>query len=185
MMALYSVSSRMRMSLKFSHTHKTDELQVICKIHMRSGVPMRLISAPVGTSEKVGHIGWQAPSYGVTLKTRTCVASRQGVVSRAGMGGGVVERPTLPGLTPNKEQQRKRPPIYKVLLHNDDYNKREYVVQVLLKVVEGYTVEDALNVMQEAHIHGMAVVIECSQEKAEETCEGIRNSGLLCTIEPR
>jgi len=72
-----------------------------------------------------------------------------------------------------------------VLLHNDDYNKREYVVQVLLKVVEGYTVEDALNVMQEAHIHGMAVVIECSQEKAEETCEGIRNSGLLCTIEPR
>ncbi|WPT13254.1 ATP-dependent Clp protease adapter protein CLPS1 [Picochlorum sp. SENEW3] len=152
---------------------------------MRSGVPMRLISAPVGTSEKVGHIGWQARSYGVTLKTRTCVASRQGVVSRAGMGGGVVERPTLPGLTPNKEQQRKRPPIFKVLLHNDDYNKREYVVQVLLKVVEGYTVEDALNVMQEAHIHGMAVVIECSQEKAEETCEGIRNSGLLCTIEPR
>jgi ATP-dependent Clp protease adaptor protein ClpS len=98
--------------------------------------------------------------------------------------GGVLDRPTLPGLKPRKNRQKKRPPIYKVLLHNDDYNKREYVVQVLLKVVDGFSVEDALNVMQEAHQYGLALVTECSQDRAEEICENIRRSGLISTIEP-
>ena len=107
------------------------------------------------------------------------------VAGAVGAGGDVLDRPTvLPG-EPQTRRRRKRPPIYKVLLHNDDYNKREYVVQVLLKHVEGYTVEDALNVMREAHLHGIALVIECSQDKAEETCEAIRLCGLICTIEPR
>lgn len=83
-----------------------------------------------------------------------------------------------------KDTKRKKPPIYKVLLHNDDYNRREYVVQVLLKVVDGYTVEDALNVMMEAHQYGLALVTECSQERAEEICADIRRSGLISTIEP-
>jgi ATP-dependent Clp protease adapter protein ClpS len=42
----------------------------------------------------------------------------------------------------------KKPPIYKVLLHNDNFNRREYVVKVLLKVVDGLGVDDAVNVMQ-------------------------------------
>jgi ATP-dependent Clp protease adaptor protein ClpS len=46
-----------------------------------------------------------------------------------------------------------KPPLYKVLLHNDNSNKREYVVKVLLKVVDGLTVDDAVNVMNEAHIN--------------------------------
>jgi hypothetical protein len=32
-----------------------------------------------------------------------------------------------------KQKQTVRPPNYRVLLHNDSLNKREYVVQVLLK----------------------------------------------------
>lgn len=43
---------------------------------------------------------------------------------------------------------KRKPPIYKVLLHNDNFNRREYVVKVLLKIVEGMTVDDAVNVMQ-------------------------------------
>ena len=39
-----------------------------------------------------------------------------------------------------------------MLLHNDNSNKREYVVKVLLKVVDGLTVDDAVNVMNEAHL---------------------------------
>lgn len=42
----------------------------------------------------------------------------------------------------------KKPPIYKVMLHNDNYNRREYVVKVLMKVVDSITVDDAVNVMQ-------------------------------------
>jgi hypothetical protein len=46
-------------------------------------------------------------------------------------------------------------------------------------------VEDALNVMREAHEYGLALVCECAQDKAEETCESLRLCGLICTIEPR
>jgi hypothetical protein len=34
------------------------------------------------------------------------------------------------------------------MLHNDNYNRREYVVKILLKTIEGLTVDDAVNVMQ-------------------------------------
>lgn len=37
------------------------------------------------------------------------------------------------------------------------------MVQVLLKVVDGTTVDDAVNIMQEAHINGLAMVTQCSQ----------------------
>jgi ATP-dependent Clp protease adaptor protein ClpS len=33
------------------------------------------------------------------------------------------------------------------MLHNDNYNRREYVVKVLLKVVKGMTVDDAVQAM--------------------------------------
>lgn len=46
-----------------------------------------------------------------------------------------------------KQSSKKRPPMYKVLLHNDNNNRREYVVKVLLKVVDGLTMDDAINVM--------------------------------------
>jgi ATP-dependent Clp protease adaptor protein ClpS len=46
---------------------------------------------------------------------------------------------------------------------NDNYNKREYVVKVLLKVVDGFTVNDAMVVMQEAHETGVALVVTCPQ----------------------
>ncbi len=34
------------------------------------------------------------------------------------------------------------------MLHNDDFNRREYVVKVLIKVLDNFTVEDAINCMQ-------------------------------------
>ena len=51
------------------------------------------------------------------------------------------------GAANRTETNRRKPPIYKVLLHNDNYNRREYVVKILLKIVEGMTVDDAVNVM--------------------------------------
>lgn len=32
-----------------------------------------------------------------------------------------------------------------------------------MKVVDGTTVDDAVNIMQEAHVNGMALVTQCSQ----------------------
>ena len=42
---------------------------------------------------------------------------------------------------------RERPPNYRLLLHNDDFNVREYVVQVLLKVVPVISIDIAVSVM--------------------------------------
>ncbi len=72
----------------------------------------------------------------------------------------------------------------KTCTDNDNYNRREYVVKVLVKVVEGYTVDDAIEVMQEAHESGVAMVIAGPQDEAERYCEGLRLNGLSSTIEP-
>lgn len=53
-----------------------------------------------------------------------------------------------PGFSDRGATKRKKPPIYRVMLHNDTFNRREYVVSVILKVVDGYTVDEAVNVMQ-------------------------------------
>lgn len=75
-------------------------------------------------------------------------------------------------------------PPYRVMLHNDNMNKREYVVQVLMKVIPGMTVDNAVNIMQEAHVNGLAVVIVCGQADAEEHCQQLRGNGLYSSIEP-
>ncbi len=79
---------------------------------------------------------------------------------------------------------RKLAPRYRVLLHNDDHNSMEYVVQVLMKTVPSVTQPQAVSIMMEAHNSGMALVITCAQEHAEFYCETLKTHGLISTIEP-
>jgi ATP-dependent Clp protease adaptor protein ClpS len=79
---------------------------------------------------------------------------------------------------------RKHAPRYKVLLHNDDFNAMEYVVQVLMQTVASLTQPQAVSIMMEAHTNGMALVITCAQEHAEFYCESLKMHGLSSTIEP-
>ena len=79
---------------------------------------------------------------------------------------------------------RKLAPRYRVLLHNDDYNSMEHVVQVLMKTVPSVTQPQAVSIMMEAHNSGMALVITCAQEHAEFYCETLKTHGLISTIEP-
>lgn len=83
-----------------------------------------------------------------------------------------------------RSTSRKLAPRYKVLLHNDDYNAMEYVVQVLLTTVPNLTQPQAVSIMMEAHTNGLALVITCAQEHAEFYCETLKNHGLISTIEP-
>ncbi|CAK8534176.1 unnamed protein product [Lathyrus sativus] len=113
------------------------------------------------------------------------------VATGLGQGGGVLEKPpTIETTSPGRESEfdlrksRKTSPPYRVMLHNDNYNKREYVVQVLMKVIPGMTVDIAVNIMQEAHYNGLAVVIICAQVDAEDHCTQLRGNGLLSSIEP-
>lgn len=79
---------------------------------------------------------------------------------------------------------RKLAPRYRVLLHNDEFNSMEYVVQVLLTTVPNLTQPQAVSIMMEAHTNGKALVITCAQEHAEFYCETLKNHGLTSTIEP-
>lgn len=79
---------------------------------------------------------------------------------------------------------RKLAPRYRVLLHNDDHNSMEHVVQVLMKTVPSLTQPQAVDIMMEAHVSGVALVITCAQEHAEFYCETLCSNGLSSTIEP-
>ncbi|GIL68826.1 hypothetical protein Vafri_22057 [Volvox africanus] len=150
--------------------------------------PPPVIVAPRAPSSDVAALprtpcwGLRRASFGTTSRlpqtTRSCVRMRAG-------GPGLLDSPTITS-QPEQGTERvyKRPPIYKVFLHNDNYNKREYVVKVLLKVVQEISVDDAVTVMQEAHETGVALVVACPQENAERYCEGLRLNGLTSTIEP-
>jgi ATP-dependent Clp protease adaptor protein ClpS len=79
-------------------------------------------------------------------------------------------------------RQRILPP-YKVILHNDDHNAQDYVVQSLRKSVPGMSLARAAAIMWEAHTSGKAVVIACPLELAELYQQRLISFGLTATIE--
>ena len=85
---------------------------------------------------------------------------------------------------PKSSTVRKPMPMYKVLLHNDDHNPMEYVVEVLVKTIPAMTPQQAFDIMMEAHTSGMALVIVVNQEHAEFYKQQLQMHGLTSTIEP-
>jgi ATP-dependent Clp protease adaptor protein ClpS len=83
----------------------------------------------------------------------------------------------------------KRPPLYKVILINDDYTPREFVVLVL-KAVFRMNAERAYHVMMTAHRRGVCVIAVYAQDiaetKAKEATELGKSQGypLYFTTEP-
>jgi ATP-dependent Clp protease adaptor protein ClpS len=83
----------------------------------------------------------------------------------------------------------KRPPLYKVILLNDDYTPREFVVQVL-KAVFRMGEETAYRVMITAHRRGACVIAvftrDVAETKAKEATELGKSKGypLFFTTEP-
>ena len=75
-------------------------------------------------------------------------------------------------------------PPYRVVLHNDDHNTMDHVVESLVQCVPSLTVEAAAAIMFEAHNEGQATVIECPREAAEHYREALEARGLTATIEP-
>ncbi len=75
-------------------------------------------------------------------------------------------------------------PPYKVILFNDDYNDMDYVVAVLLRLINHLTEPAAIEIMLTAHLMGNAVVVVCPKESAEYYQERLLGYGLTATIEP-
>lgn len=53
-------------------------------------------------------------------------------------------------------EQLKKPPLYKVLLHNDNYTTREFVVAILREVFHK-SESDAVQIMLHVHTRGVGV----------------------------
>jgi ATP-dependent Clp protease adaptor protein ClpS len=85
--------------------------------------------------------------------------------------------------------QTQRPPLYKVILLNDDYTPREFVIQVL-KAVFRMNAEHAYHVMMTAHRRGACVIAvytrDVAETKAKEATELGKDQGypLYFTTEP-
>ena len=83
----------------------------------------------------------------------------------------------------------QRPPLYKVILLNDDYTPREFVVTVL-KAEFRMTEDQAHKVMITAHRRGVCVVAVFTKDVAETKATRATDAGrakgypLLFTTEP-
>jgi ATP-dependent Clp protease adaptor protein ClpS len=83
----------------------------------------------------------------------------------------------------------QRPPLYKVILINDDYTPREFVVMVL-KAVFRMNEDQAYRVMMTAHQQGACVIAvyvrDVAETKAKEATDLGKEKGypLFFTTEP-
>jgi ATP-dependent Clp protease adaptor protein ClpS len=86
------------------------------------------------------------------------------------------------------QQDVKEPPMYKVLLHNDDYTTMEFVVQVLMLVFHK-PIETATQIMLSVHQQGIGMcglyTYEMAETKVETVIRMARENGhpLKCTME--
>ena len=83
----------------------------------------------------------------------------------------------------------KKPPLYKVLLHNDDYTSMEFVVFILRTIFQRSEV-DAVRIMLHVHNQGVGVAGVYTYEIAEAKIAKVTKLArqqefpLLCSLEP-
>jgi ATP-dependent Clp protease adaptor protein ClpS len=100
----------------------------------------------------------------------------------------IVDKPATK-VRPKIVPKTKRPPLYKVILLNDDFTPREFVVQVL-KAVFRMNEDQAYRVMMTAHRRGACVIAvytrDVAETKAKEGTELGKSKGypLFFTTEP-
>ncbi len=90
--------------------------------------------------------------------------------------------------TAESKPELKRPPMYKVILLNDDYTPMEFVVHILQSFFS-MTIEKATQIMLVVHTEGAAVVGIYPRDVAETKSEQVNqyaqenNHPLMSTVE--
>ena len=85
-------------------------------------------------------------------------------------------------------EKLKKPPLFRVLLHNDDFTTMEFVIEVLVQVF-GKSEADAFGIMWAVHTQGVGVAGVYTYEIAEMKVEKVTQMAraqefpLLCTVE--
>lgn len=89
---------------------------------------------------------------------------------------------TAPAPAPARPRTDDLPP-FRVLLHNDDVNTGDYVVQAIQELTP-LNHARAIDVMLEADATGVALVLTTHKERAELYAEQFTSKNLTVTIEP-
>ena len=95
---------------------------------------------------------------------------------------------TIGDVDARTDRDLKEPPMYKVLLHNDDYTTMEFVVLVLMQVFHK-SVEQATQIMLNVHKRGIGMcgvfTFEVAETKVQTVTRLAREKGhpLKCTME--
>jgi ATP-dependent Clp protease adaptor protein ClpS len=84
---------------------------------------------------------------------------------------------------PEQEQQTRRLPPFKVILHNDDVNDFQHVILTILKLTP-LGPEEALEKTLEAHETGTSLLLVTTKERAELYVEQFATFNLTVTAEP-
>ena len=98
------------------------------------------------------------------------------------------ERRQQAGLLEKPRPKTKKPPLYKVLLLNDDYTPMDFVVHVLQQYFNKDH-EEATRIMLTVHYHGVGVCgiypYEIAETKVEQVMQLARAHGhpLQCVME--
>lgn len=86
------------------------------------------------------------------------------------------------------DEETTEPPMYKVLLHNDDFTTKEFVVHILVSVF-GKTLDEATKLMWRIHRNGVGVAgiypLEIAETKINIVSMTARENGypLQLTLE--
>ena len=128
--------------------------------------------------------GHESPRGGNALSMSTVARSRRPLIDDGEGGTG-----TVTTVKPETRTRLKKPKLYRVLLHNDDYTTREFVVLILMTVF-GKSETDAVQIMLHVHHNGIGVAgvypFEVAETKVAEVMALARRNEypLLCTMEP-
>ena len=84
------------------------------------------------------------------------------------------------GVITEYEEDVDEPPMYNVLLHNDDFTTKEFVVHVLMAVFNK-SIEKATRIMLAVHRNGIGVIgvypLEVAETKVNTVTELARENG--------
>lgn len=92
------------------------------------------------------------------------------------------------GVLTERKQKLQKPPLYKILLHNDDYTSMEFVVYILQNVFHK-SETDAVKIMMAVHLQGIGIAGVYTYEIAEAKISKVTQLAqeqefpLLCTME--